>query len=140
MNAKLISFARLLVRILIVARQSPYPLNSTQNHLIHSTLRIFNLSTQPSIFLGSKSPITKKSESRKNTSNSRKCLVFTLFSVFNSVLLTAILRTRHDKSQEKDPRTQSVPPDTLSPAAFPDLSPHWSAYMRYKPSSPRQNQ
>ena len=54
MNAKLISFARLLVRILIVARQSPYPLNSTQNHLINSTLPIFNLSTQPLLSPGSK--------------------------------------------------------------------------------------
>ena len=95
MNAKLISFARLLVRILIVARQSPYPLNSTQNHLINSTLPIFNLSTQPSISPGCKHPKTKKSESRKRTPNSRKCLVFKPFSVFTSVLLTSTLRTRH---------------------------------------------
>ena len=34
--------------------------------------------------------LTKKSESRKNPSNSRKCFLFKPFSVFNSVLLTAI--------------------------------------------------
>ena len=139
MNAKLISFARLLVRILIVARQSPYPLNSTQNHLIHSTLRIFNLSTQPSIFLGSKSPITKKSESRKNTSNSRKCLVFTLFSVFNSVLLTAILRTRHERSQGTYPRTLLSPRGIPAPAVPPDPARGWWVYRKYRPCDPRRN-
>ena len=94
MNAKLISFARLLVRILIVARQSPYPLNSTQNHLIHSTLRIFNLSTQPLFSLHSKGLLFSKRADEKRTPNSRKCLVFKPFSVFTSVLLTSRLRTQ----------------------------------------------
>lgn len=73
---------------------SSYPLNPTQNHLVNSTLLIFNLSTQPSISLVCKHPKTKKSESRKRTPNSRKCLVFKPFSVFTSVLLTSILRTQ----------------------------------------------
>ena len=34
--------------------------------------------------------LTKRFESRKNPSNSRKCFLFKPFSVFNSVLLTAI--------------------------------------------------
>ena len=78
--------------------QYPYPLNSTQNHLINSTLPIFNLSTQPSIMPGCKHPKTKKSESRKRTPNSRKCLVFKPFSVFTFVFLTSRLRTRHVQS------------------------------------------
>lgn len=130
MNAKLISFARLLVRILIVARQSPYPLNSTQNHLINSTLPIFNLSTQPSISPGCKHPKTKKSESRKRTPNSRKCLVFKPFSVFTSVLLTSTLRTQHvlTLTSEHTPFTSSLISEhiffTLSPIPldFPNLS------------------
>ena len=73
---------------------SSYPLNPTQNHLVHSTLPIFNLSTQPLLLPGSKHPETKKSESRKRTPNSRKCLVFKPFSVFTSVLLTSTLHTR----------------------------------------------
>lgn len=75
--------------------QYSYPRNPTQNHFINSTLLIFNLSTQPSILPGCHIPKTKRSESRKNTSNSRKRFIFKPFSVFSSVLLTTMLRTQH---------------------------------------------
>ena len=71
-----------------------HPLNPTQNHLVNSTLSVFNLSTQPSIMPDYKHPKTKKSESWKRTPNSRKCLVFKPFSVFTSVLSSSILRTQ----------------------------------------------
>ena len=55
------------------------------------------------LFLSLKQPLEcidisytmKKSESRKNTSNSRKCFILRLFTLFTSVPLTAILLTPH---------------------------------------------
>ena len=95
-----------------------YPLNPTQNHLVNSTLPVFNLSTQPSISLRSKPPKTKKSESQNRTPNSRKCLVFKPFSVFTSVLLTSILRTRRAPSQETYQPPQPSLPYIHSPEHF----------------------
>lgn len=103
MNAKLNLLVQLKFCVLkptSPANQYTYPLNPTQNHLVNSTLPIFNLSTQPLFSSGQQSLKAKKSESRKNTSNSRKFLIFKPFSVFSSVLLTAILRTQHEMSVE----------------------------------------
>mgnify|MGYP006892046553 FL=1 len=80
---------------MIQVNYQTYLLNPTQNHLVNSTLPIFNLSTQPSLLPSYHTPKTQKSESRKNTSISRKCFIFKPFSVFSSVLLTTILRTPH---------------------------------------------
>ena len=86
----------------------------TQNHLVNSTLPIFILSTLPSIMPGCKHPKTKKSESRKRTPNSRKCLVFKPFSVFTSVLLTSTLRTPRGSTKETYPLAE--PPQLEIPS------------------------
>ena len=106
-------------------------LNPTQNHLVNSTLPIFNLSTQPSLLPSYHTPKTQKSESRKNTSISRNCFIFKPFSVFSSVLLTTILRTPHAPSAETDPPPSPSQPHTLPPSgtsnpskASPDHNSH----------------
>lgn len=74
-----------------------------RNTSIHSTMPIFNLSTQPLILPDSKHTEIKQSKNQKRTPNSRKCLVFKPFSIFTSILLTAILRTLHDPFPQINP-------------------------------------
>lgn len=119
---------------------SSYPLNPTQNHLVHSILPIFNLSTQPSFLVGSKHPETKKSEGRKNTSNSRKRFILKIFTLFTSVPLTAILPSRYEPFWETYPSASLVPPDTLPAEKSPDPLRGKSVCRKHKQSPVRQMQ
>ena len=69
--------------------------NLLQNHLINSTLPIFNLLTQPLFSSQGKGHLLSKRVDKKRTPNSLKRFVFKPFSIFNSVHLTSILPSPH---------------------------------------------
>ena len=62
---------------------SSYPLNITQNHLVNSTLPIFNLVAQPSITPACKHPKTKKiQEPGKNSQLSESPYFQAFFGIY----------------------------------------------------------
>ena len=115
-------------------------LNPTQNHLVNSTLPIFNLSTHPSLLPSSHTPKTQKSESRKNISISRKCLIFKPFSLFTSVPSTSILLSHNEPCPGTYQHNVSFSLYILARSVRPSLWPGWSAYRKYTPYSAPGNQ
>lgn len=110
---------------LFTAKSAVYPIKSTFSDISTTTSSIPAL-TGISFFISFSSTFSAFGVNTKWSKNSVKSTISRYLSS------SATRQPRRDKSPEINPHNTPSPPDTLSPASQPDLSPGWSACRKYR--------